>query len=124
MSDQTLIKESAEIVMGVHKSYIRTHTQDKEVTYVNDTNGLHITDKYRSEHLWNPLTNASHTKMLKDKAVEMGLSVSVKTERFMTVVRNGGEIIAMKCGKTVKDELRTTTEAIIEAVKKIKEVQK
>jgi len=101
-----LINESAEIMGGVWPS----NPDDDTVRVM--TLGYAIGD-------WNPLTNANHTKLLKDKAVELGFVITTfqKNGVFkINIVHNDFSII-----KEGQDELHITTEAINKAVKKLKE---
>jgi hypothetical protein len=112
MSDQDLIKEA----------------NWKDRMLINDTAkvmGWYFEGAWINPVLnWNPLTNANHTKLLKDKAVELGLYASVECswELFSVDVKNE-MCVVVSCG-VGKDELRTTTEAIVEAVKKMREYEK
>ena len=76
-----------------------------------------------NSELFNPLTNANHTKMLKDKAVEMGYEYEIKSLphnqihfyiQFFTGDLDTSIYVQDIC--SVENELRTTTEAIVEAV--------
>lgn len=117
MSDDDLKKEAAETVMGWHFSEVvwsGGHRFDN--VYVIKSNHFMSKDK------WNPITNANHTKMLKDKAVEMGVEIVQKNYPiiFDIAIFQGFDCLA---GYAVdpKDELRTTTQAIIEVLKKLRD---
>jgi len=125
MSDQDIIKEAAEITFHVytaqHSVYCdgdRETIQKGDWYYYHDRANL----KSYSQNSFNPLTNANHTKMLKDKAVEMGWLISSETddgEFHITMSKQFDKLVII--GGSGEDELRTTTEAIVEAVKKLKE---
>lgn len=113
MSDEDLIKEVAEVVM-----------RWREIPLPYGGTCLHDGEKFISFKGFEPLTNANHLELVRDKVRDLGYCLTERTDICLYFIQvKYKHVDVYKKAFNKKDWPKTQLEAMLEAVKKM-EVKK